>query len=105
MAGQTRNVGEAKPDGLPPLPITAHQWRLVAAELRLSPQQARIVELILRGLSDRQIAAHLGLRVPTIRTYLARIFARLNVGGRTAIVLRVLATLNGAAHHGERRRT
>jgi len=63
----------------------------VVETLQLAPQQARIVELILRGLRDKQIAAELGLGVPTVRTYLKRVFVRVGVQDRVELVLRVFA--------------
>jgi DNA-binding NarL/FixJ family response regulator len=76
---------------LPRLPLTAAQWSAIAKELRLSPQQAKIVELVLRSASNRQIAAALGLREPTVRTYLERIFVRTGSGDRMELAMRVLA--------------
>lgn len=66
-------------------------WQRVANDLLLSPQQTRIVELILRGHQDKEIAAELSLSVPTVRTYLTRIFARTEVVDRMALVLRIFA--------------
>ena len=64
-------------------------WSKVVTVLRFSPQQARIVELIVSGASDKRIAESLGLSVDTVRTYLKRIDARLNVRGRLELVVRV----------------
>jgi DNA-binding NarL/FixJ family response regulator len=66
-------------------------WRAIAKELALSPQQIRIVEAILRGKQDKQIAAELGLSIPTVRTYLTRIFDRVEVEDRLRLVLRIFA--------------
>lgn len=73
------------------LPLAAEQWEAVAHSLEFSPQQSRIVELLLRGFKDKQIAAELHLGVPTIRTYLKRIFDRLGVSDRVELILRVFA--------------
>ena len=69
---------------------TAHYDGVVRA-LDLSPRQARVVRLILQGRRDKQIAEHLSLSVATVRTYLARIFARLGVADRVELVLCVWA--------------
>jgi DNA-binding NarL/FixJ family response regulator len=63
----------------------------VAERLAISPQQKRIVELILCGKQDRDIADALGLTVPTVRTYLTRVFARVGATDRMDLVLRVFA--------------
>lgn len=74
----------------PPLPINRELWRSVVEAVGLPPQQARIVELVLRGMCDKQIAATLGIAEPTLRTYLSRIFARTGTRGRMELALHVL---------------
>ena len=69
--------------------MDAATWTQVVDLLELSPQQTRIVELLLYGLQDREIAAELDLTVPTIRTYLGRIYVRFNVNSRLTLVLHV----------------
>jgi len=76
---------------LPPLPLDSGLWATVATELALSPQQTRIVELLLRGMKDKEIADELRLTVPTVRTYLSRIFAKLEVEDRVALILHVFS--------------
>jgi DNA-binding NarL/FixJ family response regulator len=81
----------ARPTTAQPLPMADATWRRVAKELDLSPQQLRIVELLLRAQRDKAIATTLGLSVPTVRTYLGRIFDRVGVADRMELVLRVFA--------------
>ena len=59
--------------------------------LGLSPQQARVVALILAGKQDKQIARDMGVGVPTVRTYLTRIFQRTGTSDRVELVVRVFA--------------
>lgn len=72
-------------------PMSDQTWHSVAESLELSPQQVRVVELILCGKQDKQIATELGLSVPTIRTYLRRIFDRTQTSDRLSLVLCVFA--------------
>ena len=44
--------------------------------IRLSPRQEQILSLIADGLTDKEIAAELGLRQRTVRTHLERFYAR-----------------------------
>jgi len=82
------------------LPLDPQTWLAVAAHLELSPQQTRIVELLLCGRRDKQIAHELQLSVPTVRTYLGRIFLKLNVQDRVELILRVFSlTQSIAARH------
>jgi len=75
----------------PPLPLDDGHWQAIVRAMQLSPQQARIVELVLRGLCDKQIAAVMGIGEPTIRTYLQRISERTQTRGRMELAMRVLA--------------
>ena len=63
----------------------------MAEELALSPQQRRIVELLLLGYQDKQIAKELTISVPTVRTYLKRIFDRVGVADRVGLLLHLFA--------------
>ncbi|MEM1186702.1 MAG: helix-turn-helix transcriptional regulator [Planctomycetota bacterium] len=76
---------------LPPLPMDASIWQSIADELALAPQQVRIVELILRGRQDKEIAADLGISFPTVRTYLGRIFDKTESPDRMGLVLQIFA--------------
>ena len=71
------------------MPLTEVEWDRVVRVLRVSGQQAKIVRLILQGKRDKQIAAELGLGVPTVRTHLTRIFSRIPVADRVELILRV----------------
>jgi len=43
-------------------------------ELRVTPRQGQILDLALRGLTDKEIAAELGIAVSTIRSHLERLY-------------------------------
>ena len=78
-------------DTFPRLPLDDGHWQAIVQAMQLSPQQAKIVELVLRGLCDKQIAVVMGISEPTIRTYLQRISERTQTRGRMALAMRVLA--------------
>lgn len=81
-------INAGRHDGeLPSLPMTQSTWQAIAKTLEFSPQQFRIVELILRGQQDKDIATELGLSIFTVRTYIKRIFARIDVHDRLSLVL------------------
>ena len=85
------------------MPLDAETWLTVAASLDLSPQQKRIVELLLRGMRDKQIANELELSVPTVRTYLGRIFLKVEVQDRVELILRIFGTAQSlAVRHSDR---
>jgi len=86
----------------PALPqfLSAEEWRLVVASMQLSPQQARIVSLILQGKQDKEMAAALGLNRYTIRTYLRRVFDRVGVEDRMGLVLHIFAMCSTRRREG-----
>jgi DNA-binding NarL/FixJ family response regulator len=54
--------------------------------LRLTPRQSQIVALIASGLSDKQVAARLGLAHRTVRTHLDRLLREHGLHSRTEVV-------------------
>ena len=63
------------------------EWVRLARKLSLPPRQVQITQEIMRGASDKQIAQRLGISVPTVRTHLGRLFARLHVDDRSELIL------------------
>jgi len=59
------------------------------AEGQLTGRQREILELVRAGMTNRQVARRLDLSENTVRSHLNNIFARLDVGSRTAAVTRV----------------
>ena len=53
----------------------------------LSPREFEILKLAARGMSNKSIAADVGLTVRTVKGHLANIFSKLNVGSRTEAVI------------------
>lgn len=63
----------------------------------LSPRQKQILLLAAQGLTDRQIAAQVGLGEGTVRTYWERIRARLDARSRSEAIARSLGNEHRAA--------
>jgi len=97
MTGPTQIVGDYL-ETFPPLPLDDGHWQAVVQAMQLSPQQAKIVELVLRGKCDKQIAIAMKLSEPTLRTYLQRISARTQTRGRMELAMRVLAVSHQVDH-------
>ncbi|WP_182376859.1 LuxR C-terminal-related transcriptional regulator [Nocardioides sp. WS12] len=53
----------------------------------LTPRQVDILRLVSLGLKNAEIAAHLGLSVPTVKSYLRTVMARLHASTRQAAVV------------------
>ena len=56
----------------------------------LTPRQQEVVELVMRGLSNRQIATQLFIEEYTVKVHMRDIFYRLNVHSRTALTAKIL---------------
>jgi DNA-binding CsgD family transcriptional regulator len=74
-----------------PAALEVGEWKRTVRMLGLSPQQARIVWLILEGKRDKQIAAKMEVGIATVRTHLARLFVKARVADRVELVLKVFA--------------
>lgn len=59
----------------------------------LSEQETRVLREAARGLTNREIAARLYISETTVKTYLSRLFAKLEVNDRTAAVAKAIETL------------
>jgi len=53
----------------------------------LTPREIDVLELVAKGLSNREIGAALSTSPGTVKTHLERIYAKLGVGDRTAAAL------------------
>ena len=50
---------------------------------QLSPREMEVLQLLAKGLSNKEIAAQLGLVVGTVKIHIANIFSKLGVSDRT----------------------
>jgi DNA-binding CsgD family transcriptional regulator len=58
----------------------------------LSPREEEIARLVAVGQSNKMIAAVLDISIWTVGTYLRRIFAKLGVGSRAAMVAKIASS-------------
>ncbi|WNG47410.1 helix-turn-helix transcriptional regulator [Archangium minus] len=57
---------------------------------RLSPRERQTLELLLRGLMDKEIAEHLGISRFTVNQYTKSVYRRFGVHSRAALIARLL---------------
>ena len=70
--------------------LDRHRTRVVVDEDGdgLTGRQHEIAACVARGMSNKQIARHLGISPTTVKTHLHNIFERMGVSGRTLLALR-----------------
>ena len=61
-------------------------------ESDLSPRESEILALLSKGLSNREIAARLGISPETVRTHLGHTYEKLHVKSRTEAVSQYFKT-------------
>ncbi|MCS6897298.1 MAG: response regulator transcription factor, partial [Nitrospira sp.] len=62
----------------------------------LSPQEQRLLPLVAKGLTNREIAAILKLSEKTVKNYLARMCAKLKIGRRSQLAAFYAASFKGS---------
>ena len=77
--------------------LSDQEWTSVKKELALSPRQAQIVWCLLHAKADKQIAGEIGISVPTVRTYLDRLFHKLHVNDRVGLLVHVFECARATA--------
>lgn len=61
--------------------------RMKLKDLKLSPKETEVCELLLRGYTLRQTAAMLEIAYPTANTYCTALYRKLNINSRTELTL------------------
>lgn len=77
---------DAAPDGLPPSPMSL-------AQLRCSPRQREIIELLIAGQSNKGMARALNLSEGTIKFHMSAVFRVLGASGRVEAATRAMRLL------------
>jgi DNA-binding CsgD family transcriptional regulator len=88
---------------LPPPPLDPAHLEAIYDAMRLSPQQRTIVDLTIRGLTDGEIAHHMGIDESTIGTQRERIALRTGARTRMQIAMHVLRVSHEVKPHDRRR--
>lgn len=100
-AGDLAIIGQLECDGKHYLIFRANEYSEDDADISastvadvLTRRELQIATLIGEGKSDKEIARRLGISGYTVREHIRRIFAKLNIGRRAAIVSYVLRQRN-----------
>ena len=71
-------------------PFTPRGWKILSIHLKLSMRQAQIGHCLFQGMSDKQIAAEVGIKIPTVRTHMERMFRKTDTADRAEFVLHAM---------------
>lgn len=92
LAVMQEMVGEAEPRRMTPRPASAEdteaRLRRVAGRHGLTPRQTQVLDGIVAGLSNKEIAARHGCAENTIELHVTNLFRKLSVQSRTQLVAR-----------------
>ncbi len=58
----------------------------------LSPREKRVVLLLIRGFSNKEIASRCALSVETVKEYLKHVYTKIGIHGRTALLAHLFGT-------------
>jgi DNA-binding NarL/FixJ family response regulator len=87
--GQVRERRHERRAHKPSLGFYQEDVRARLATCGLTPRQQQVVELVLQGLTNREIAAALRIEEYTVKVHLRDIFYRLKIQRRTSLMLKV----------------
>lgn len=75
---------------------TGLEMKKMPAPRLLAPREREVLDLLSKGRAYKQIAAEMELSMGTVRTYIRRLYGKLNVNCRTeAVVLYLTQPING----------
>ena len=87
----TARAGQALPPAVESLPPEASRPRHGLAEEQLTEREARILNLLAKGLSNKQIAATVFLAEGTVKNYVSRIMEKWHARNRIELALRAVS--------------
>lgn len=86
------NYVKLKPTGCPGRSIlTYDRWKTIAQSLRISNRELQIIQGIFDDQKEFAIADELMISVHTVHTHLERLYRKLGVSSRVALVLYILS--------------
>src|SRR4051812_37291747 len=79
--------------------FTDDAWRELATALRLSGRETEILKAVFDDQKESSIAGDLRISIHTVHSHVERLYRKLCVGSRVALVVRVLEEYLSNHHH------
>ena len=76
--------------------LDEHEWSTVALALQLSARELQVVKRLFDDEPEAIIADDLGISPHTVHTHLERLYRKLDVGSRCAVVVKVFETFRAS---------
>jgi two-component system, NarL family, nitrate/nitrite response regulator NarL len=95
IEGEGDIFGLYEPGSVYPAPAAASVRQQALAAMRLSNREAQVAQLLVDGLSNKEIATALGIADITVRLHLRRAFMKLGARSRTDAVRIILTARSG----------
>lgn len=70
-----------------------HNRTSLSAEYGLTAREMDVVEIALTGVGNKVLSKHLGISLPTLRTHLQRIFAKVGVRSHAELISRLMRVM------------
>lgn len=61
------------------MPVAVDHWQAIIDAMKLSPQQAKIAELMVRGAQLKEVASALDIKACSVRNQQERMYAKLGI--------------------------
>ena len=99
-----RAVADVGPDNgqAAPFPLTKSGWHALASSLHVSKRELQIVRGIFEGGTEATIAEDLDVSIHTVHSHLDRLYKKLHVPNRCAMVVRIFAEYLRLEQHRRR---
>lgn len=67
-------------------------------EIRLTPREQEVINLLIAGRANREIASTLGMELKTVKTHVGKLLQKFGVPNRVALTVRALEMQVGESH-------
>ena len=71
--------------------FSEYEWQQLEKELEIPRRQSDVIRCLFSGYSDKQIAKHMNVAIPTVRTHMSRAFQKFDLNDREELILHIIS--------------